>query len=630
MATDPGHNSERQEQLLDAVVCYLEEVDAGRAPDSRAVLARHPDLQDELAAFFADQEKVGGLLAPLRAPAPGALATQEEPGPGQDTTGPYQPQMEDGDRTSGSVVPLPLIPGYEVLGVLGQGGMGIVYKARHVAPDRLAALKMIRSQRLADDVVRARFRTEARAVAQLDHPNLVRVYEYGEAAGQPYFALELVSGGTLAEHCKDCPLSPRAAAALTAQLADAVEYAHRRGILHRDLKPGNILVSGGGVRGESCPTTHPSPLTPHQLKITDFGLAKDLRGGSAELTQPGARVGTPAYFAPEQAEGRSEAIGPETDVFGLGGILYFLFTGRPPFQGTTVGEVVEQARQGQVRLPRQLNGRVPRALERICLKALAADPRQRYPSAAAFGDELRRYLRRPRRIALVAGVLALLLTGVIAGLFRRESGSPAPALTGELIVRLWSADGQRKRAVRVDEPGALPARSGEQVVVEARLNQPAHVYLLWLDGQGGVSPLYPWNDIRIDHDLAAPTPERPPQQVVYSPTTGEFEGIAKGWKLDNHDGLETVLLLARPTPLPADVDLAEVIGQLPPVPLRHPGELAVRGFNQGQPVDSLNLGENRGLETEAAAIDDPLVGLLQRLREHFEVIRAVRFAHAGG
>jgi serine/threonine-protein kinase len=604
--------SEREERLLDTVLSYLEEVDAGGSPAAREVLARHPDLRDELAAFFADQDRVGGLLAPLRTPVQLLLTTRDEAGRGQDSTGSYQLQQREPD-SSGAAAPLPSIPGYEVLGVLGKGGMGVVYKARHVALERLAALKMIRSRGVKDEALGARLRTEARTVAQFDHPNLVRLYEYGEENGQPYFALELVSGGSLAEKCKDGPQPPRAAAALVAQLADAVEYAHRRGILHRDLKPANVLLTADGVP-----------------KITDFGLAKDLRDGAAELTKEGACVGTPAYFAPEQAGGRPETIGPSTDVFGLGGILYCLLTGRPPFQGNTVAEVVAQARQGQVESPRQLNPQTPRALERICLKALAADPRQRYSSAAALGNDLRRYLRRPRLIAIAAGVLAaLLLTGLTAWLVGRESGISAPALSGELIVRLWSPDGQSKRGLRVDEPGALPARSEEQVVVEARLNEPAYVYLLWLDGQGDVSPLYPWNDLSIDHDLAARPPEAPPQQVVYSPTVSKRGDAAKGWKLDAQDGLETVLLLARRTPLSAEVHLADLIGRLPPAPLRHPGELAVRGFDRGQPVDSLNLGQNRGIDKEAAAIDDPLLGLMQRLQEHFEVIRAVRFAHQG-
>jgi tRNA A-37 threonylcarbamoyl transferase component Bud32 len=626
---------EHEERLLDTVLAYLEEVDAGLPPDPAAVLARHPDLRDELTTFFADEDRVVGLLRPLRGGGQESLATTEEPGDGRETTGTYQPpEGEEGDDTAGAGAPLPSVPGYEVLGVLGQGGMGVVYKARQVALNRLTALKMIRSKRLADESARARFRAEARAVAQLDHPNLVRVYEYGEAAGQPYLALELVSGGSLAERCKDGPQPPRAAAALTAQLADAVEYAHRRGIVHRDLKPANVLlVSGGVVSSEGSEagavTTHHSPLTTQQPKITDFGLAKDGGAGAADLTQPGVRVGTPAYMSPEQADGRTDAGGPAADVFGLGGILYNLLTGRPPFQGDTVAEVLEQARQGQVLPPRQLNRRVPRALERICLKALAADPRQRYRSAAALRDDLRRYLRRPRRLALAAGAVAvLLLAGLCIWQLRKDAGSPAPPLSGELIVRLWSPDGQRKRALRVDELGALPARHKELVVAEARLNQRGYVYLLWLDGQGRATPLYPWNDLLIEHDLTARPPERPPQQIVTSPM-GSPDDRPKGWPLDDHDGLETVLLLARRTPLPADVDLAGIVGRLPPTPLRDRGEFGVRGFDEGQPVDSLNVGENRGLEKEAAAIDDPLLGLMQRLREHFEVVRAVRFAHQG-
>jgi serine/threonine-protein kinase len=532
MASDSGHNSERTEQLLDAVVSYLEEMDEGRAPDSRAVLARHPDLQDELTVFFADEEKIGGLLAPLRAPAPGALVTQEEPGPGQDTTGPYQPQEEDGNRRSGSVVPLPSIPGYEVLGVLGQGGMGIVYKARHVALDRLAALKMIRSQRLADDSVRTRFRTEARAVAQFDHPNLVRVHEYGEAKGQPYFALEFVPGGSLAERCKDDPLPPRAVAALMAPLTDAVAYAHRRGILHRDLKPANVLLAADGVP-----------------KITDFGLVKDLRDGAADLTQPGARIGTPAYFSPEQAQGRSDAIGPETDIFGLGGILYFLLTGRPPFQGKTVGEVVEQARQGQVRPPRQLNGRVPRALERICLKALAADPRQRYPSAAALGDDLRRYVHRPRRVALAAGALIVLLA--VAGLLglkallppgpRESTDNTGAPLASKLDVRVWKKADTTK-GLTLAAPGVLPLRTGDWMRVEAESNRPAYLYVIYLDAQGEASPLFPWQT----WDKRSTEQKRTQLHLPEDP-------LKDGAPLEpGPSGIEAVLVLAREEPLSAE------------------------------------------------------------------------------
>jgi serine/threonine-protein kinase len=610
MSAETGNFPEHDEFLLDTVLSYLEEVDAGRAPDMRAVLARHPGLEGELTVFFADQDRISELLAPLRTSAPGSPATREESGQGQVTTGPYQQdeRLDTAGMSSGPCAPLPSIPGYEVQGLLGQGGMGIVYKARHMELNRLAAIKMIRSQRLADDRVRARFRTEARAVAQFDHPNLVRVYEYGEAAGQPYFALEFVSGGSLAERCNDGPLPPRSAAALVAHLADAVEYAHRRGILHRDLKPANVLLTADGVP-----------------KITDFGLAKDLRDTAADLTGPEAFVGTPAYFAPEQAGGRTESIGPSADVFGLGGILYCLLTGRPPFQGKALAEVVEQAREGRVQPPRQLNSRVPRSLERICLKALAADPGQRYPSAAALGDDLRRYLRRPRLIALAAGVLAIfLLAGVFVRWFPRTAEETAAPLSGELIVSVWSPDGVTKYGLKVGEPGSLPVRNEERLRAEARLNQPAHVYLLWIDSEGVVTPLYPWNTgSRIVHkSLAAAPPEHSPQSVVQSPGAADA-----GWRVLGKSGLDTILLLARRTPLRADSRLDEVVGPLTPTRAHNPREWAIRGFDSGQEIRFLNLGDNRAPDEEAARIDDPLLRLMGKLGEYFETIRAVRFAH---
>jgi hypothetical protein len=277
---------------------------------------------------------------------------------------------------------------------------------------------------------------------------------------------------------------------------------------------------------------------------------------------------------------------------------------------------------------------VPRALERVCLKALAAEPGRRYPSAAALGEDLRRYLRRPRRRAaalgaLAAGVLCGLMAWLLAGWLvpRPPSQGPLPGavapLSGELNVLVWSAD---KRGLKVQEWGALPVRNQEQVQVEVRLNQPAHVYLLWLDSEGVVTPLYPWNaGVRLVHkDLAAPPPEVPPQAVVRSP--GE---VAQGWKVLGRSGLDTILLLARREPLPAAVALAERVGRLPATPFHNPHEWAVRGSDPDQPVGWLNLGGDRAPAVEAAKIDDPLLEVMARLREHFEVVRAVRFAHQG-
>ncbi|MBL8793544.1 MAG: protein kinase, partial [Planctomycetia bacterium] len=328
---------------------------------------------------------------------------------------------------------------YEVLAEIARGGMGVVYKARQKSLNRLVALKMIAVERLPDAEMRARFRTEAQLVAQFDHPNIVRVYESGELAGRPYYALEFVSGGTLAQARRRGPWLPKSAARLIAQLADAVAYAHHQGVIHRDLKPANILLAADG--------------TP---KVADFGLSKQLQTDAATLTQPGDRLGTPAYMAPEQAQGRTEAIGPWTDIFGLGAILYDLLTGQPPFPGTSIPEVLELARHGQMRPPRQLVRRIPAVLERICLKALAADPRQRYPSATALADDLRRYLRRTRRFLLMTASAAVIL----------------------LISLGWLLNGGRSHLQTLWQPPTAPepSVSAKELARQARQVLQAHCY----------------------------------------------------------------------------------------------------------------------------------------------------------
>jgi hypothetical protein len=339
-------------------------------------------------------------------------------------------------------------------------------------------------------------------------------------------------------------------------------------------------------------------------------------------------------MSPEQAEGRTDALGPATDVYGLGSILYTLLTGRPPHQGSSVSEVLNQARRGDVAPPRRLNPRVPAALERVCLKALAADPAGRHPSAAALADELRRYLHRRRMVALVAGaVAALLLIGVMIWLLGTHRDRPAPPLNapaagaaaplaGELDVLVWAPD---KRGLKVQEWGALPVRNKDEVQLEVRLNQPAYAYLLWIDSEGVVTPLYPWNEgPRINVKQLVQPPERPARQSVLSPGDPELLWVVRG-----KTGLDTILLLARTTALPADVPLTELVGPLPATMYNAPHEWAVRGYDADQPVGLVNLGGDRAPEDEAARTDDPLLQLMGKLRRHFETMRAVRFAHVG-
>jgi serine/threonine protein kinase/tetratricopeptide (TPR) repeat protein len=289
----------------------------------------------------------------------------------------------------------PLPEGYESLGVLGQGGMGVVYKARQVKLNRVVALKMLRAGAGVGPEEFGRFRREADALARHQHPNVVQIFEVGEQEGRPYLVLEFVEGGSLAQALNGSPQPPREAAQLVETLARAVHYAHQQGIVHRDLKPANVLLASGGWEHPDALTrsggSHP-PLAGLVPKITDFGLAKRL-GGEAGWTQTGAILGTPSYMAPEQALGRNQAVGPATDVYALGAILYELLTGRPPFRAETMLGTLEQVRSREPVPPRRLQPATPRDLETIVLKCLSKEPGRRYPSAAALADDLRRYLQ---------------------------------------------------------------------------------------------------------------------------------------------------------------------------------------------------------------------------------------------
>jgi tetratricopeptide (TPR) repeat protein len=267
----------------------------------------------------------------------------------------------------------PVIPGYELLSKLGEGGMGVVFLARQTGLNRQVAVKMIRggSQARADHF--SRFRVEAEAVAQLRHHNIVQIYEIGEVDGLPYFSLELLEGGSLDDRLGGTPQPPRRAAELVATLARAVGVAHAAGIIHRDLKPSNVLYSVDGVP-----------------KVTDFGLAKR-RESHSRQTESGAIMGSPSYMAPEQARGHTKDVGPAADIYALGAVLYEMLTGRPPFKGETPIETVRQVVDAEVVPPSRLAPRVPRDLETICLKCLEKDPVRRYRDASVFVEDLERF-----------------------------------------------------------------------------------------------------------------------------------------------------------------------------------------------------------------------------------------------
>ena len=348
---------------------------------------------------------------------------------------------------------LPQIPGYEVEAVLGHGGMGVVYRARQRALDRPVAVKMLLAGPFAGRQALERFRRETAALACLRHPNIVQVYDAGDVEGRPYFTMELVEGGSLARTLSGTPQVARPAAALVSTLAEAVEVAHQAGIVHRDLKPANILLTADG--------------TP---KITDFGLARRL-GSEPGLTRTGAALGTPSYMAPEQAQGRTDAISPTTDVYALGAILYELLTGRPPFRAETDLETVQQVTSREPVPPSRLNSTVPRDLETICLKCLRKEPRQRYTTAASLAADLGRFLRgeavvarpigpvtrmarRVRRrpvLSAAVAVIALLLAVVVGG--------------GSWVLSERSAD-RRARAAADAAADAATERAAEHDVDE--------------------------------------------------------------------------------------------------------------------------------------------------------------------
>jgi len=351
-----------QARIVDLLVQWEEGQQQGQDLTPEILCPDDPALQDMLRQRIERRRRMNAALEPTRAD----------------------------HRAAPSAPAMPRLDGFDLLEVIGHGGMGIVYKARHQELDRLVAIKMILAGPLAHGHELHRFRTEAHAVAQLAHPNIVQIHDVGGAEGHPFLVLEFVPGGSLASQLDGTPMAPQRAAGLVLTLARAVAFAHRQGIVHRDLKPANVLIGSDGAP-----------------KIADFGLAKRL-GDDAGQTQTGTILGSPSYMAPEQAEGKTQLVGPAADIYALGAIFYELLTGRPPFKADSLLATLEQVRQHEAVAPRDLQPHLPRDLDTICLKCLEKKPDHRYASADALADDLQRFAQGEPIHARELGVVELM------------------------------------------------------------------------------------------------------------------------------------------------------------------------------------------------------------------------------
>jgi WD40 repeat protein/tRNA A-37 threonylcarbamoyl transferase component Bud32 len=456
MDNEETREVQEETDLDDIIANYLKAAQAGDAPNPQEWIMRYPAFATELSEFFADQEQFQRAAEPVRAAVTG------------------MPSVGSKLRYFGD---------YELLEEIARGGMGVVYRARQVSLSRIVALKMILAGQLASARDVQRFHREAEAAATVDHPHIVPIYEVGEQDGQHYFSMKLIDGKSLAERGKGPAASKeeqQAAARLVATVARAVHHAHQCGILHRDLKPGNILIDGQGQ--------------PH---VTDFGLAKRFKG-ELRQTQTGAIVGTASYMSPEQARAE-KVLTTATDVYSLGAILYELLTGRPPFQAETTVETVLHVLEREPTRPRAVHAAIERDLETICLKCLQKEPARRYPSAQALAEDLERWLggepiharpsstweqaikwarRRPAVAALIfvsaLAVAALLILGLFFSAELRVAYSKIGAKQAAADERLRRSEGMRLAA----ESGViLPDNPGQALLlaIEGAQRAPGHI-----------------------------------------------------------------------------------------------------------------------------------------------------------
>jgi len=529
---------------------------------------------------------------------------------------------------------------YVVQTELGQGAFGKVFKALDPELHREVAVKVPKRELLAGPNAADAYLAEAKVLASLDHPGIVPVYDCGRTSdGFCYVVSKLILGRDLAQLMGEETISRERAAEIIATVAEALHHAHKRGLVHCDIKPANLLIDADG-----------RPV------VVDFGLAVREQNQSR---QSRTIAGTPYYMAPEQARGERHRLDGRADIWALGVILYELVTHRRPFNGESSADVLDEVAHREPKPARMVEDSVPEELERIILRCLSKEIRDRYATAADLGADLRRWIRAstsgssvgaggaiPRLgLGLWAGALvaaAVALTFLFVRQFHDHPNSNAVTgpssgptddrpllssaavgvgrLDGDVNVRIWSANDDRRQGLSIHEPAALPLKKDDRIRVEARLNRPAYVYLLWIAADGQVTPVYPWHPGEWNRPAKT---ER---------TTGHVslpEEIDVGWPVDGGPGMETVVLLARDQPLPHDLDLRAMLSGLPKQRLQD--DHALVWLDQGE----LSTNRTRAPKYfDPAQLDDPVLKtqklISQRLKSYFPLIRAVSFANKGG
>ncbi len=524
---------------------------------------------------------------------------------------------------------------YTVLQELGRGGQGAVYRAAHPTLPIEVAIKV--GVRQLSESARQAMLDEAHVLCDLDHPNIAKIRDLDfDADGCPILVLDLVRGRSLHQLLQNEAVSIKRAAHWLAAAAEAVGYAHRRGVLHLDLKPGNIVVDDNDT-----------------AKVIDFGLARTRGAWSDPANESDGISGTPEYMSPEQAQGVAEKITTKSDIFSLGAILYRILTGVAPFQAPTPQQSVLRSQRYDIDLGSLDGVNAPAPLIDACRVALARDPSQRYQTATEFAEAIESALIEPqsssatvetesieskspldrRPVVLAAALAGLFLIAVVAiAVSVTNSGDKNPSdaltpvfdsfqaevapnqltsepLTGEIQLSVIR-DG---RSLPIDDPTARPMRTGDGLHVDASLNQPAYIYLVWIDETGKANPLYPWTSGDWNEFAAASKPVR----SISLPEHGV------GYGLQGTPGMQTILLIARKTPIPAIEDLREHFAGLPNQTLQDERALVYFDTESVRHDRSPNF-------TQSVKVDDPQIEtqrlLSQRLHDQFPVVRAVSVA----